>query len=712
MTWLERTASWLGIILISLSWRAALHLVTAPDAALALMVIFTGLACLVLSADWSRRHARSSYTEILAAASAAFLVSGVSAGLLLRLAPFIRAVAVPHRLAPIVEGLSGRLGLLDGLVTFWDGRGLEVVRITFEGLGLYEIWFITAGGAAAMLVSGSRARWRELAIAMALIPAFALLRFGVLVALAMEMDRPAALWHPVVAILSYVPLAPIAVWAYPRAPLEHGVSARRLLVLAGAALAILAGTTFPRFAAECHPVPARRARVLIDESHSDWEWAGEPFDTTSFGIRAEYNYSCFAGYLGEFCDVRVGSDSVTAGGLAGLDVLIVKTPTEAYSRAEISAIVEFVKGGGGLLLIGDHTNLFGMATYLNPLAERFGMRFCSDDTFDLATGGFSSHVDMGFWTHPAMRGVRGFRFLTSCTVEGGIRAEPVMLGMGLGSEEGDYGHPNFFGNISYDLADRFGVFLQAAGRRFGRGRVLLFTDSTCFSNFCMFSPATADVARRFLEYLGCSAQGESAAVRGPFTGTVLVDTVHSRASFFDYIGHTGRPGWQGFEEFFISIARLGMRPVPGDIAGLERSRAAALAIVNPRRGFARDELERLLEFVECGGRLLVMDGVANSASTANDLLAAFRMRIAMRPVFRGGSLMPGLEILGGEPLAADSAGRVSAAAGPFGSGRVVVAVDSYEFCEAGLGRPLGPAGAYQANRPRYRRLFDILQELR
>lgn len=755
MTWFRRTAPWLGIILISLSWRVALHLVTAPRAELALLASLAGAACLVAAGAVGTARAASATGPpdpggatrccpgLLAAASVTFLVSGLSAGALLRIAPGLHDIDIPGWLAPAVERVSSRLGLAGGLITFWDGRGLEAVRVTFEGLGLYEVWFIAVGIATAGLLLGWSSRPAGFLKVLGLVVCYALFRFTVLVALAVEFERPDLMWRPAVALASYLPLAPLLAGAAGPGRAELRVSIRRLAIAAALGLAFLAVATFPLEWLKSYSGGPVRVSVLIDETHSDWEWAAEPFDTASFGIRAEYNYYCLATYLGEFSDVSVRADSVTPECLHDFDVLIVKTPTEAYSPPEIDAIVKFVAGGGGLFLVGDHTNLFGMTTYLNAIAERFGMRFRSDDTFDLASGAFSSHVPMGFWTHPVMRGVRGFKFLTSCTIEGGPGVEPIMPGVGLGSEDGDYGHPNFFGNISYDLADRFGVFLQAAARRFGRGRVLLFTDSTCFSNFCMFAPGTPEVARRFLEYLAERKPGEAPAGKMAPAATVLVDTTHSRASFFDYIGYTRRPVWQRFEELYISFARARMRPVAGEISDLEvagegtgaGAGTSALAIVNPRGRFSPAELERVSEFVMGGGRLLVSDGVSNSASIANEILQVFRMGIVRVPIADVGgasvggadvdggadsgspgapnsALTPGLEVVGGEPFATDPAGRVTAACQTCGAGRVVVAVDSYTFSEAGLGRPLQNTHAYAASMPRYRLLFDLLDEVR
>jgi uncharacterized membrane protein len=55
--------------------------------------------------------------------------------------------------------------------------------------------------------------------------------------------------------------------------------------------------------------------------------------------------------------------------LSTYDVLVLKTPEEAIPDEEVAAIDRFVHRGGGLLLVGDHTNLLGMGTHLNSLRQ-------------------------------------------------------------------------------------------------------------------------------------------------------------------------------------------------------------------------------------------------------------------------------------------------------------------------------------------------------
>ena len=271
--------------------------------------------------------------------------------------------------------------------------------------------------------------------------------------------------------------APLALLLAALAPLQsgsvrHRAISRRDVVFAAAvflATALIAVVATLRLPSANAP-----ARVLIDDAHSNWAWA----------------------------TVRVNRDGALDDmDLSAVDVLILKTPTKAYAESEIDAVESFVSAGGGLFLIGDHTNLFGMTTNINPVAGRFGLRFLDDATYDLASGSPSRFSRSPLTTHPVAQHINGLEFETSCTVRGPFWAEYALRGRGLARELVDYSHINFFGNMRYDLDDGFGVFAQGLSVRHGAGRVFAFTDSTVFSNFSVYKEGRAELALAVIGYL-------------------------------------------------------------------------------------------------------------------------------------------------------------------------------------------------------------------
>ncbi len=686
----------LSVILLAMSSRAIAGLAGPGEPWLGLALAASGVVILTFRSDLG--VSAVSLFRIRPGRAAAFILAGavfagmvISTPVLQLFAWRLHEIRLPgafyHLVAQVLPGFA-RSG---SLLTFWTGSNLEAVRLTFEGLGLYEIWYLVVGLMMFGALTGRKLSARGALRGAAALGAYALLRWLVVTALAIELGRPEIAWLPLYSVLSWLPLA--GVLRFEAVPPVLGGEHKGAFNLnrkgAGVLAAVLGmGLVIAFLLGYEDPGHFKQGRVMIDEAHADWEWADEPFDTTAYGIRAEYNYYCLREYLGHFYTVSLNYEPITMARLDSVDVLMIKTPTEPFSAGEIDAIEDFVAGGGGLLLIGDHTNLFGMTTHLNVIAERFGMRFRYDDTFDIMTTGFSQYRKPRSAFHPAAREVQEFGFLTSCSIEGGMGTRPVMLGCGLGSEDVDYGHPNFFGNIAYDLRDRFGVFLQAGAAAFGDGRVMLFSDSTCLSNFCMFSPGRCELALGMIDYLNRRGrrypfiipmmlaltgilgialvvtslrQGGSlvpvrgfvvmlpallagaalgifaishvnAALHGSLAWrqsdkVVLFDTEHTTASFFTYPGAPRRSGAMGFEVLYLCAQRIGAHPSTGSLKELCAVQPSGAVVVNPSRSFSGEDLNSVDTFLREGGMLLLLDSICNGASTANELLGNYGLGI-------------------------------------------------------------------------------------
>lgn len=785
----------LAVVLLACCWPAAEHLVFPPDLTRALALSTAGLLVLVWSLGPGSITSRPGATGLAAVAAlsawkaltsvgpAVFLYVIAMVCLLAPLTPHLRRVRWIGALAVggltlVLTGASTWLlkeaawrlrglpaSLSEGAVRAWTGERIVDVGVTPEALGLYFVWYLAVASGILAALPNHRDGLRPASAAIlrwsGTVALYACLRLAATAVLAVELDRPALIAHPDYAVFSWLPLsiplgwlsrkrlrenpAPASAFAPMPAPARDRAAPGRPWLRCWAAAA--AGLCAAFAVAFDDPGILKPGRVLIDNRHSNWEWTGQPFDTTAFGIRAEYNYSCLLEHLGHF--YAISTADTVAGGLESTDVLIIKTPTAAYSNAEIAEITGFVERGGGLLLVGDHTNLFGMTTYLNEIAAPFDMRFNPDDTFDIATTGLSTYRPGRPPPHPAVRGIKRFEFLTSCTVAASLCAEPAILGCGLASEDGAYSHPNFFGNLAFDLRDRFGVFLQAASRRFGRGRVFLFGDSTCFSNFCLYGPGKRELLLGAVDYLNRRGRrlpgarvvsllaatvlaaaalgrrpqpaGNLSAVWLPATAaffagvsltgwfnawaygsirpvvplsTVVFDTEHTGAVFFDYLGVDPAPPSHHFEEFYLCAQRMGLHPVPGSAGDTEICRPLAkplaLVVVCPNKSLGRRAVERLVSYVNGGGTLLLLDSITNSGSTAAEILTPLGLGTGVVPARGRGEVIPALRAFAPETAqpgtpAAEGEPRIVA---DVGAGRVVVATDAFRYSAGMLGRPL------------------------
>ncbi|RLF34703.1 MAG: hypothetical protein DRN08_04235 [Thermoplasmata archaeon] len=486
-------------------------------------------------------------------------------------------------------------------------------------------------------------------------------------------------------------------------------------------------------------------RILIDEVHSEWEPTTRPMDKEWYGEISTYNYYCLAEWLDHIYSVEKNIDkNIDTSLLSNYDILIIKCPTKPFSQEEINAIVKFVHEGGGLWLIGDHTNVFGMNTYLNSISRKFGINFNYDSTNDLNTGFLSTYTTPKVLKHPILKGISSFDFMTSCSLKAPLLAEDVMIGYSLGALPGDYSDKDFFRKIPLNSDMKFGSFLQSVAVKYGKGKVAAFTDSTCLSSFSIFMDGNPGFVLGNIEYLNRSnkyvhsneiflflailtllvlvfsirKEKKSIAlclilISGSFSSslailtftyldelnypgisdpypnlpTVSFENEHSDVLF----GSVGRDSYihneKQFDTFFIWTQRVGHYP---SIDILEDSlKKDIVVIINLGKNFTSKEIKDIVNYVKNGGKILLMDSAFNTDSTANDLLLNFGLAIKrgvdklnIGEDFAIGE--PSISIIGEEPILSLNE-DVVVAKKKIGDGMIVVMVDSYTFSDSVMG---------------------------
>ncbi|MCX5654606.1 MAG: hypothetical protein NTY65_08180 [Planctomycetota bacterium] len=572
-------------------------------------------------------------------------------------------------------------------------------------------------------------------------------------ALRTEYDVPLGLmnqfWSPWLH-LALAAGAALAAWRFVRLPRadvaaapvasEAPPAARRW---AAVALALAAGAVLA-WAAFWDPVGERKAgRILVDEGHSRWERTDRPFDTNWYGHLAGYNYYCIYDYLSRFHDMGRLTEPVSDETLAACDVLVVKVPTLRYAPEEVAAIGRFVERGGGLLLIGEHTNVFGTGEYLNDIARQFGFRYRYDCLFGIDSF-FEDTLPRAWVPHPILQHVPEMEFAVSCSIEPTGSGRAVVLGTGLKNLGPDYHATNFYPQAE-DRADmRYGAFVQVWSTRAGRGRVVAFTDSTIFSNFCAFEPGKSELMLGMIEWLNrrdswgdprialaavgaallaaaaamarrwggawivlvaalllggtMGAAGVRAANRAsvpppqavrPFVRVVMDRTVSDAV-----LGKGGFVGGlpEGFGIFEQWILRLGY--FTARRAGDEAFTGDLLVVVHPRRAAPPGFREGLVRYVEEGGKVLVLDSADNAGSTANDLLAPFGLAVSATAGESGPLVVPAgwpsttvqaaREVTGGSPLVRIG-GKAVAAVARRGKGTVTAVGFASRFNDLEMG---------------------------
>jgi len=433
------------------------------------------------------------------------------------------------------------------------------------------------------------------------------------------------------------------------------------------------------------PGVEKDGRILIDEYHSAWENTTREMDKEWYGMLSTYNYYNWAEWLDKYYTVERNVDNLlTSSVLDDYDILILKCPTNKYTDQEIKDIVSFVENGGGLYMIGDHTNVFGMNMFLNQVSEEFGIEFKTDATYDFGTGGLSEFKTSSIFPHPVVQNMEKFDFKTSCTLKAPINSENVMIGNMLLGEPGTYSTENFFRRELVGSLDvEYGLLLQVVSLKHGKGRVLAFTDSTCFSNFCMFMDGYRDFNLGTIEYL--NRENSLSYLNTVLMGLAIVSFLLSiyflrnkhktkilfifflsgilafsiATPVFSYINHVNydlpvpneefrtvcfddeysnvnfesdpanfdsKPK-NTFSTFFVWTQRVGFYPYIEKTLDNSLEKGDITVIVNPIKSFNEEDLENIESYLEKGGNLLLMDGMSNGDSTSNELLEKFDIKI-------------------------------------------------------------------------------------
>jgi hypothetical protein len=564
--------------------------------------------------------------------------------------------------------------------------------VTYEKLGFYP-WILIYVGSLLILFLMSQNILSFLKHALLTLIAgifYLLLRYVILVHIFFFRDLPEAaavrndiFTDPWWLILSFVPL--VLLFLRFKIPQDLGldfqmqVDRKKALAMAAITLSVFCLTSSALFPDEG---TEKDGRVLVDEIHSIWEFSTLKLDRDWYGENSTYNSYSMIEWLNDTYHVDrivrssfkewnvtgaqkvvpdIISDRITDEILRNYDILIIKTPS-AYQPSEIDAIVRFVENGGGLFLIGDHTNFAGIGTNLNQLSKNFGIEFGFDAVNTIK--GRLFYFQRGELLHPVIKYMPNLDFMTGCSLRTSFWGEPVIMGSGLRADPGEFASVGFFRetreNDPTQVTDTiWGLINQAVAVKYGMGRVVTFADSTIISNFRIFFGGSSNFVIGAMEYLnrknayenekqilillGLVLAGLAAFLWGrehwgeqkmatllvvlaigalAVGGALLIfstkgeNTVPSR--FYDYnhtVGfdgeHSGnitsRGDWPGeYETFYIWTQRVNLTPAMEERMADAMAKGRAMVVIDPVEELSREELASLQDYIEGGGSVLLM----------------------------------------------------------------------------------------------------------
>ncbi|WP_372791269.1 DUF6421 family protein [Paraconexibacter sp.] len=268
--------------------------------------------------------------------------------------------------------------------------------------------------------------------------------------------------------------------------------------------------------------PAHVARVLFDEAHGEaWTISRERAAVLQPAHPQDSSYAEAAQALaGRELDVVAHSDGpLDATALAGVDVLVIAHPSEAkwektdgrspvFTAAEIDAIEAWVRGGGGLVVLGE-TEQDKYGSNLGELVGRFGLGFANATVYDYA----HQHDGNPAWVlaerGPGRTAVAGADLLARVETAAFYRSGALELRNGA--------TPILRTSATADPAAAPVMAVTTAGA----GRVAVFADSDLFGDDCI---GDLDHRTLWIDTITWAAHAAFARAGGePDHGPVLAD---------------------------------------------------------------------------------------------------------------------------------------------------------------------------------------------
>lgn len=175
--------------------------------------------------------------------------------------------------------------------------------------------------------------------------------------------------------------------------------------------------------------------------------------------------------------------AVTREALDSVDVIFIANLLEKIPEDERRLIWDFVEGGGGLLIVGDHTGTEAIREPTNDLLSPCGLELNFDTAVPLRRSWASAK---SYMFHPLGRsgGEMDAELWLGASVTPGPKGEPFVVGRGAFSDPGDMNNKarSYLGNLAYDPGEPLGDVVLAAAAHWGKGKAVLHGDTSPYQN--------------------------------------------------------------------------------------------------------------------------------------------------------------------------------------------------------------------------------------
>jgi hypothetical protein len=453
---------------------------------------------------------------------------------------------------------------------------------------------------------------------------------------------------------------------------QRNVLGRRRLLLAVACLTAVSSGVCLTGAALIGPA---RAKSISVHNYGGLDW-----DRPVFGRFGGFSGGMF-GLLPVYCRAEgfqfdvLDKSAVEPPDLEKTQILVLINSPKLWDDRERKTVLDFVARGGSLLVLGDHTDVFGLMRGFNSLLGRLGIQFRFDSAMKARQTWRGCQVtgpDAVAWGwNDENPGVA-----VGASLELSGWARPLLVGRYAFSDQGVRENTigSFLGNYHYDQGEQLGDLVLVAATTYGRGRVVVWGDTSAFQGVSSYWPTVVGPSFAWLSrptswterppFRIAAAIGLLATivwllvVRGTALETAVIaagllaglwipwllslpnmdsDVRIGRDVFL--IDRSHMPASGHYEArvnpvgpLYTNVLRSGFRTADledWDAAAIKRSRG--IAFVAPHLSLTRREIDEVLEAEKDGAVVLLTTGEPDSHGS-RAILEAHGLALAPRPL--------------------------------------------------------------------------------
>jgi len=416
--------------------------------------------------------------------------------------------------------------------------------------------------------------------------------------------------------------------------------------------------------------------LFHDNGYLDWRLP----DHLNYGAKNGGMFGMLPIYL-EAKGYNIAHDStINNENLDNTDILVIVNLLQEFTIKEKLLILDFVKKGGSLLVMGDHTGFKSIREPTNDLLIPFNIALNFDSAIPFVESWKNS---MNYFPHFITSGIHS-NYVTNIFIGASLSirppARPLITGKFGFSDPGNLAaaHNGYLGDMRYLQGEQLGDQVLVAETLFGNGKVLVFGDTSPFQNSALVQSHTftekvfrwlSTPSTRYSElYFIFSLILILLAIAGFLclktnirdiifiSASIVLAILFSTLTFerntdigqldpkqmdlaiidASHLERLSLNQWKtdGYGGLCYNLMRAGFMPLLNSSCLTESIKESKVVVlIAPAKPFKKYEIEKLVDFVSNGGFLFITSGWEESRGSET-LLNEFGLRIENIPLGR------------------------------------------------------------------------------